>query len=395
MLADEKKIEEKGGIQQEKELKRKSLKEASLSEIVSFSKLTLVGVGSFLGALVISIILMAGEIPSRIGVGLFGIPLLILLLGFVLDVLRWREFSDWGALGAFVAYLGLFLIFVPLVLYPFALVDVSVFWLIVLVGTLITIIGFTSHATDLDDKIEELFRNFWTALRNFNFRQFFSSLLQLVRGTITGTLNYLWQGLRNLKTRIILFAKMIGRSVVAVAEHVWTFITQTVPATVKKMLTVTWNNFHWIGLIAIIAYFLICNFRAFFYLNTGILVITGFFFALGVIYPQRERLARVVHRVQERTWETGYRINYRLRTVAEGMRKIECTNCGRTIQLGSRDCKYCKQEVNRCMICKLPIKTGQKPAECPYCTNSAHENHWKFWINIRHECPACKRMIAS
>ncbi|MHA2295389.1 MAG: hypothetical protein ACXAEU_12405 [Candidatus Hodarchaeales archaeon] len=400
MLSDEKKQEEKDGLQQEKESKRKNFREASFSEIVSFSKLTLVGVGLFLIALIVSVILQVENIQilpdlERFGVGLFGIPLLVLLLGFVLDVLRWRDFTDWGALGAFVAYLGLLLIFLPLILYPFALVDEVVFWFMVISGILITIIGFTSHATDLDDKIEQLFNNFWTTLRNFDFRLFISSLLQLVRGIIAGTIRYLWRGLRNLITRIILFMKMISHSFKLIAKSVLFFFTQTVPATIKRSLIVTWNNFHWLGLGAIISYFLISDFLACFCLNTGLVIIIGFFFALGVIYPQRDRLTRVVHRAQGYAWETGYRINYRLRTLAEGRRKIDCLSCGRTISLESRECKHCEIEVKRCMICKLPIKTGQKPIECPHCKNPAHKEHWKFWVNIKHDCPACKRAVTA
>ncbi|MHA2339230.1 MAG: hypothetical protein ACXACX_18125 [Candidatus Hodarchaeales archaeon] len=131
------------------------------------------------------------------------------------------------------------------------------------------------------------------------------------------------------------------------------------------------------------------------YITISIIIIIGFFFLFGVIYPQRERIINIVQQMQEYSWEASYKLNYRLRTVAEGRRKIKCTNCGKDIPLGSQKCNSCEKEVKRCMICKLPLKKDQKLSECPKCKNPAHEDHWNFWINLKHDCPLCKKTVLA
>jgi hypothetical protein len=394
--------------------KKKSLKEASFSELASLSKYTIFGIIFFVITIIIMIVVQTqlfefSEDQLRLILnGLFFFSLLSVLLGLEIDILRWRDFSDWGALGAFIAYIGHILFFLPIILDIFIrednliLVgftigrDIFFVLFISLPGLLFIIIGFTSHATALDRKIEETLSNFWKALRNFNFRLFLVSIFVLIGSLIVGSVKYLRDGLKNLLTRISMFIRLVYQALKTFVNSAWIFFTQTFPAIIKRSLIVLWRNFHWFGLIGVIIYVLRINFlNEEFYVNIEILIIVGFFFSLGVIYPQLERLARVVHRVQDYSWEASYKLNYRLRTIAEGRRKIKCTSCDQVIPLGSRECEFCEKEVSRCMICKLPIKTGQIPTECPYCKNTAHEDHWKFWINLKKDCPACKRVIPS
>ncbi len=75
--------------------------------------------------------------------------------------------------------------------------------------------------------------------------------------------------------------------------------------------------------------------------------------------------------------------------------KGKCTNCDKDILLGSQVCDSCEKEVIRCMICKLPLKKGQKLSECPNCKNPAHEDHWNLWINQKHNCPLCKKAVLA
>ncbi|UCG90236.1 MAG: zinc ribbon domain-containing protein [Candidatus Heimdallarchaeota archaeon] len=276
--------------------KRKTLKKASFSEIVSFSRLTLIGTCLFVLAIIATMLfgLASQELAGgRYAIALFGVTGLILFFGIVLDVLRWRDYSEWGALGAIIAYIGVFIMFLPLLLLPFIDLTFEGLLIIELIGGIITIIGFTSHRTDLDDKVVDLFTILWYRLRTFDFRAFFSTLWQLVRTTVGGFIRYIIQGLKNLPNRIRTFFSMIFSTLGNILKTSVNVIGQTL----KRSLIGLWNNLHWIGLIAVIIYFIMVDLPIPnvdpILVKVELIIIIGFFFCLGVLYPQRDRVVQI------------------------------------------------------------------------------------------------------
>ncbi|OLS26569.1 MAG: hypothetical protein HeimC3_08880 [Candidatus Heimdallarchaeota archaeon LC_3] len=385
--------------EKEKKMDKKSLKEISIAEIFSLSKFTSIGVIFFFITLGIALLLNNPryvDIAGPITYGLFAFSFQFTLLGLIIDILRWRDYSDWGALGAIIAYIGFSIFFFPLY-FPFLNIDDLFYSFSVLgLGILLLIIGFTSRATEIDYKIELQLSNLWKAIRTYNYKAIIPYLLSLTRTLISGFVRYVMKGLLSLRMRIQMFLKLVYRGLSYTFIQTKNFFLQTFPLALKRSLINIWNNFHWIGLGSGIL-FVILSYspQENLYGTVGIFIIIIFFFSFGVIYPQRERIINIVQQIQAYSWETSYQLNYRLRTIGEGRRKIKCTNCDKDIPLGSHICESCEKEVIRCMICKLPLKKGQKLSECPNCKNPAHENHWNFWINLKHDCPLCKKSVLA
>ncbi|MHA2289841.1 MAG: hypothetical protein ACXABG_13735, partial [Promethearchaeota archaeon] len=120
------------------QLERKSRRDSERESQIKLSKLIsrrtmIIGVGSFTSALLIIIILSLGEERlgvDRISVGLILLAFLSTVLSLVIDILRERNFAEWSALGAIISYFGIFLIFIPLLVYvifPSGITDFLVF----------------------------------------------------------------------------------------------------------------------------------------------------------------------------------------------------------------------------------------------------------------------------
>jgi hypothetical protein len=195
------------------------------------SRFTTLGISLFIFTLVAAIIIQQfhlnnpnlspqiGDLQTRwFIIGPLTITILIVLLGLEVDIFRWRGFTDWGALGAFVAYLGQLLFFLPIILYLFYFGDAFLYWLIIIIGCIIIVIGFTSHATEWDQRIEDQLFLFWAAIKNFDVRKFFSSLLQLIRDLIIGTVKYIWLGLKGLRSRIKQFLSFLSKAIKSICS---------------------------------------------------------------------------------------------------------------------------------------------------------------------------------
>ncbi|MHA2233370.1 MAG: hypothetical protein ACXAB4_12880, partial [Candidatus Hodarchaeales archaeon] len=416
MTADDRKLEgadfKKGRAESEwqnhdlrpgKKLAKQPLNDAASSERFSFSKFTLIGVSLFPLAILFSIIFISGS--PRLMLGTFTICLLIVLLGVVIDVLRWRDYTEWGALGAIIAYIGLVVAFGMLIVFmvsdPWAEsialtgAESVLYPVVVLLGAVIILIGFTSRATEFDRKIEAQLARSWHAIRTFDVRLFISSTLRLMGALAVGMILYLWRGLITLKSRIIVFGKLVQRTISSLLASAWIFLTETFPRTLRRTMVATWRNFHWIGLITLILYLaifdlLIASGSEETYLKTELFIVVGFFFSLGVIYPHREQLVQAVQRVQDYSWEKMYSVNLAVRSLGATRRKMLCRNCDAEIPLSSTACPTCSNGVEKCNICRLPLKGGEPITNCEACERAFHQNHWEQWIKRGSSCPVCR-----
>lgn len=386
-----------------KKLARQPLKDTFNAERFSFSKFTLFGVSLFPLAILVSIIFISGR--PRLMLGTFTICLLIVLLGVVIDVLRWRDYTEWGALGAIIAYIGLVVAFGTLIVFmvsdPWAKSialtgEESVLYpVVVLLGGFVILIGFTSRATEFDRKIEAQLAKSWHAIRTFDVRLFLSSTLRLIGALAVGMVLYLWRGLRTLKTRIILFGHLVHRTTRSLLGSAWIFLTETFPRTFRRTVLTTWRNFHWVGLITLILFLamfnlLIASGSEETYLKAELFIVVGFFFSLGVIYPHREQLVHAVQWVQDYSWEKMYSVNLAVRSLGGTRRKMLCRSCDTEIPLSSTACPSCTKRVEKCNICRLPLKGGESITNCEACESAFHQNHWDQWIKRGSYCPVCR-----
>lgn len=403
-MSDQNRFDE--GIQAKKAKNAQRKKDDSLSNLLSFSRFTLLGVSLFMIVLLFVIIVQLFHLSNPnltteelqlqtrwLVVGPLILSILTVLLGLEIDILRRRDFSSWGALGAFVAYIGQLMFFMPVILYLFYIGDNTLYLIIILIGIVITIIGFTSRATELDQKIEDLLFLIWSSIKNFDIRKFFSTLARLFGNLIFGTLKYIGSGLKTLRSRVKVFVSFLNEFAQKFIKGLWQFITKTIPLALEKLAHVLWDNIHWIGLLSIIIYLLSLQGETLFLVNLELLVIVLFATILGIVYPNKERVESIIHSVQEYSWKASFRVNYHLKTILDSKRKTKCLSCGEIIPLDSKDCPSCNKEIKKCMVCLLPIKEKKNLIECPYCHNSAHKEHWKFWLNIENKCPICRKVI--
>jgi len=50
---------------------------------------------------------------------------------------------------------------------------------------------------------------------------------------------------------------------------------------------------------------------------------------------------------------------------------------------------WIEKKTYTCMICKLPIKEGQKVSRCPMCQSLFHDEHIFEWLKVKGKCPVC------
>jgi hypothetical protein len=67
---------------------------------------------------------------------------------------------------------------------------------------------------------------------------------------------------------------------------------------------------------------------------------------------------------------------------------ISCFNCNNLILKGSDFCSFCGTRIEKCSICKLPVKDENR-FTCPNCKNIFHENHLKEFVKVKGKCPVC------
>ncbi|MFX0206559.1 MAG: hypothetical protein ACFFDT_11290, partial [Candidatus Hodarchaeota archaeon] len=344
----------------------------SKTRTMPFTKITIAGVivffiGLFIQFLIQSpALLIPDDLKSRLVTAIIGITLIILFGLLVIDILSWRDYTEWGALGAIITIIGVVLIFIifPLNIFWYGPEAEFVYMIMIISGVLTMIIGVTTRATELDQKILDQFFLFKEWVKAGGIQQAFSALGQLIGTIVRGFFRYIGLGIKELGTRIQRFGSWLTRSAKFILERIWIFVTETFPNTIARAMRGLWNNLHWFGLIAVIIYLIIVDIPISnvdpLILKAELLLIVSFFFCLGVLYPQRDRIVVIAKNMSE-TVLTGVISAYSMLSGAKI--KIEqsvfCSRCLRGVE--SREFK------------SLVIIKGMIDPPCPFCG-------FKSWI---------------
>ncbi|MFW9903848.1 MAG: hypothetical protein ACFFFH_05910 [Candidatus Thorarchaeota archaeon] len=362
-LADPK--EPESTLQQEMRPKVKAIKTASVSELISFSKFTLSGVVVFLAGLGIQAILQQIQFVGydRWVLAVIGSTILFFFGCLVIDILNWRDYTEWGALGAIISYFGVLLIFIPfplnILLYEEVVEGISFIYIIMFIlGVITMIIGFTTRATEFDQKIEHQLFLFKEWIKAGGIRQALSALKQLIGTIVRGFLRYIGLGIKELGTRIKRFGGWIIQSTKFIVGHLVIFLTKTFPNLLARSLIGLWNNLHWLGLIAVIFYLIMVDIPVPtadpLILKVELSVIIGFFFCLGVLYPQRDRVVQITKSMRK--------------TVLTGVISMYSMLSGTKIQADqSVFCSRCLRGVNTREFQSLVEIKGMIDPPCPFC----------------------------
>jgi hypothetical protein len=340
---------------------RKSFREMELEwrEILSFSKITLIGLGLFVTFLIIVLFLQFNHVEgsNRISIGLFGIAFFVLLFGFVLDLLRARNFSwqeNWSALGAIICYFGVIFNFVPLFLYvllPNLEGNELGLFSVEIVGILLVIVGATARWSEYDTKIWNQITILGYSIRHYGYREFFRKLRGLIKDTILGIGDTIWKGITSLPSRVKKFGEMIINAI----SNFLTISLNLVIDAITKALKAIWENIHWIGLLSILGYIFGLNFTTDqFFINTELLIIILFFFFLGVIYFHSDRATKVI----------GGTRDFVLRGVINTYSMLS----GAKIKVNeSIFCSRCLRGVQKIEFEELKVVKESLTPPCPFC----------------------------
>jgi hypothetical protein len=332
---------------------------------ISFSKFSKYGLGVFAVAVTVYAVIQSLDIPiigippERFGPGILALSLLILFLAVIIDILRWRDFTEWGAIGAMISYVGVFLIFMPLLLNTFVpfetvyIANISLYFMSIIAGIIIMIIGFTSHATELDRKLSEQWTIFIEWVKAGGIKQAISAFGAMIGTTIKGIGHYLAEGIKNLPKRVGKFVRLVIRGSKNVLRYALSFFQGV------------WNNIHWVGLIGLILLLFISDYN--FYINIELLIIIGFFFSLGILYPNQDRVVNIVNRTS--TFVLKQVVSTYSMLTGSKLRATDAVYCSR-----------CLRGIERNEFESLVEIRGTENPPCPFCAYS-------HWISIYREPP--------
>ncbi|MHA2296077.1 MAG: hypothetical protein ACXADA_08660 [Candidatus Hodarchaeales archaeon] len=373
-----------------------------------FSRLSKISGLSLLLTILALVILVIGfnaqinDILFRVVVGLLIVEPLIFFLGLIKD----RLTSKLATMGfkfhtfwAIVSYAGIMIVFLPIVLWiALNTLDFVLSSVLVSIGILVFFFGFFSETRDLNKNLTRSITAFIAALKSYEYQKGIKTFFGLIKQQIIDFISYLVNSALKLKKTVKNILSWTFNAPKAFIKAIVSLV-QWIPSATARSIRMLLRHFEKIGLVASITLVyqsLIeppSSLRVDFNLSFSLLVISVVLIIVKTTYLHKERFIALVVTVRDRTWETGYMLNYRLKTIGETRKKITCTNCGELISLNSRTCNKCDRVVERCIICKLPLEQGQEQASCLHCSKVAHHDHWRYWKTRKGSCPACLQEI--
>jgi hypothetical protein len=75
------------------------------------------------------------------------------------------------------------------------------------------------------------------------------------------------------------------------------------------------------------------------------------------------------------------------------VKNIICPNCKAKNSSIKRKCRKCEQDLPFCIVCLNSLGKGDEISICPHCSNMAHTDHFKSWLEKTATCPYCKKKI--
>ncbi|MHA2337960.1 MAG: hypothetical protein ACXACX_11680 [Candidatus Hodarchaeales archaeon] len=343
--------------------------------------LTLILVNDYLKILILT---------ERILAMICGLSLIVFLLGFILDQLISRDFNFW-AFGALVSFIGVAVFFTPVILYGLGSSDLPLWFLLVIIGILLTIFGYGIEATEINKKFAKILLSMSELVKSYDWKALPSKFLYLNYFLVKSLMIYIVTGLKNLKellakalSGILNFLKKSLKIIFNLILDLPRIFYKTVESFIQFSIWLMIPSSIVIGL----------NFSTPMDLGfISLILVAIIYFSTLFIYKNREQVANFVLHTSEITYETYLSTNRKYISLKQKLGIYKCSNCNSKISLTSDKCDNCEIDLTSCMICKLPIQTGSSKHNCEQCQNAFHENHYKQWIKINKVCPVCRVQI--
>lgn len=351
--------------------------------------------GFVIFALVVTIFLIleittSNPFNDRATTALLGITIILFLLGFIIDQLKFREFRFW-ALGAMVSFLGIVLLFSPVIFYGLGNNDVISWFIVIVGGILLILFGYTIEAYELNNKVAKILINLWEAIRTFQWRKIPKRIGQLIFTITTGIITYIAMGFRRFRYVVKRTFQAIFGFISSSLKQMYRLII-SLPRYTKKFIIFCYEFNYWLIIpLFAIAFLKLLNLP---FPNALVVVLsflTLLLLVLAVLQSNEELAQRYLQVLRMRSWETIQNISIKIQKTASSVGRYKCSNCNAPVKLGQEKCENCSQEIKQCSICKLPIKKDQEVSTCEHCLYPAHKNHWDQWISMKHPCPVCKQ----
>lgn len=348
---------------------------------VQFSYATLVGFALFFSliAIVTYLEMTSFNISERKLTMFMGIGVVAALWGVIVDQLRVKQFEFW-AVGSLVSAIGVFFAFSPILYYGFFVDNLWIWFFSSLAGLGLLVLGYSVEAYDLNKKIYVALASLWITVRKYEWRMLPGRVLALFGLVITSVVRFVGRGLRSFRYHLGLALGFVRRFIISSAK-VFMNIAVATPGFV-------WKHSYWGFLLAILGLFL-WNISSPSLINTIDALLMAFLFVLGISYTYKDYIGETTDRIQDYSWEATQKVQRSIHYVKVRTGLFTCQECGGKLDPVSRECTECRVRAQVCIICQLPIQTGQEVTQCPHCEHIAHTHHWNHWIKIGKNCPIC------
>jgi hypothetical protein len=370
------------------------MSENKVNERIYIAKGTILGFLIFalvLAIYVITEVLELNSFNNRILSAVMGSAIILLLFGFIIDQLSYRGFNFW-AFGAIVSLFGVLIFFSPVLLYGLNYNDFRIWIVLVIIGTLFIVFGYTIEAYDINNRLAKILLNLWDAIISFQWQKIPGRIVILISAIFLGFLSYIIGGFRQFKSLIVKFSRSSFNFCKTSIEKTIKVVLE-VPDLFFRMIRLFFDHGFWLLIPTILVFILNDKLTtseiAFLPLQISLVIL--FLIALGT--SNQKQIQRITVELKERSWQTMQSISIKIQETKNRLGKYTCTKCNKKINLDQKMCENCSTEIKTCTICKLQIKSDQTQSTCSMCKYPSHSNHWDQWIRMGRNCPICNSVV--
>ncbi|MHA1223571.1 MAG: RING finger domain-containing protein [Candidatus Heimdallarchaeaceae archaeon] len=371
----------------------------------------------------------------------------ILFFALILRRIR-KKGLNYFVLGAITAYLGFFMMALPLIIYIITFkkgigIKDYVMFTIMGIGVFLVIFGFIIEAYELNVKFINLLKNIKKSLKKLfkriKWNLIFSpwNLLSCIGITVIvltalrilnlvhPVYSYTIGGVLVLINLFILFHKEIvailedvGKLFVTIF-HSWWKGVRAIPSYIARLARFLFDPERFRRLIRflkekiifictwiwkILKFVILHNYLLLFAFGIALyflfnvlnqetrIALSSLVCSVAVVKPildWREHFGEDISRARLFLYKTSQKTW----NVLHFNKIIHCPYCLQPNPVIRRNCWNCKREIPRCLICGNVVERGSEIVRCKSCENIFHSNHLKTWLRFNFKCPVCKQKM--
>ena len=271
---------------------------------------------------------------------IMGSAIIILLLGFIIDQLHYRGFNFW-ALGAIISFTGVLIFFSPIILYGLENNDTTLWLILVVIGIVLIIFGYTVEAYELNNKIAKIMINLWDAVVNYQWQKIPGKIALLISVIFYGLFSYAIRGIKQIK-RIIKEVLTGSYNFIKISILRLIDLVLEIPNMIIKMVRLFYSQSFWL-IPAIIIIVLNYNYMSNTLIgNIALVICLVLIFLIAISFTNQNRMQQFTTNVVNRSWETIQTVTVKIQEVKQKIGKYKCLECNKPINLDQQICENCK-----------------------------------------------------